>query len=70
MTTRFESEPATRQIMTQPTNPRAKTRFAKLSPPWQWVLLIAGSVPVAALLEDVVPPELPGSVLFGKRPHS
>ena len=62
MTTGFESEPATRQIMTQPTNPRAKTRFAKLSPPWQWVLLIAGSVPVAALLEVAA---LPAALLLG-----
>ena len=62
MTTRFESEPATRQIMTQPTNPRAKTRFAKLSPPWQWVLLIAGSVPFAALLEVAA---LPAALLLG-----
>ena len=62
MTTGFESEPATRHIMTQPTNPRAKTRFAKLSPPWQWVLLIAGSVPLAALLEVAA---LPAALLLG-----
>ena len=62
MTTGFESKPATRQIMTQPTNPRASTPFEKLSPLVQWGFLIASSVLLAALFEVAA---LPAALLLG-----
>ena len=62
MTTGFASKSATRQVMTQPTNPRASTLFGKLSPLAQWAILIASSVPLAGLFEVVA---LPAALLLG-----
>jgi uncharacterized protein len=62
MTTGFESKPATRQIMTQPTNPRASTPFEKPSPIVQWGFLVASSILLAALFEVA---GLPAALLLG-----